>query len=213
MAEKRGRGKFRQKREKPEFDQQIVDLARVTRVTEGGKQLSFRVCIIIGDRKGRVGYGIAKGKDVQIAVGKAVLQAKKNMIRVPFVHETIPHRVEAKFKAAKVMIKPAPRGSGIISGGATRTILELAGLPNASSKMVGKTNNKVTNVKATFAALQSFLPAALEKAAKAQKAVKKSPVETKQASSPANDTKKKPAKKAVPKKKATKKEPATKAAK
>ncbi len=161
----KGRGKFRKKREKPEFDQQIVDLARVTRVTKGGKQLNFRVCIVIGDRKGRVGYGIAKGADVQIAVGKAVNQAKKNMIRVPFVKETIPHRVEAKFKAAKVMLKPAPKGSGVIAGGATRVILELAGVPNASAKTLGKTNNKVTNVRATFDALQSFLPAAHKRAA------------------------------------------------
>ena len=157
----KGRGKFKQKREKPEFDQQIVDLARVTRVTEGGKQLSFRVCIIIGNRKGRVGYGVAKGKDVQIAVEKAVRQAKKNIIDIPFVNGTIPHRVEAKFKAAKVMIKPAPKGSGIIAGGATRLILDMAGLPNASSKMLGKTTNKLTNVLATFKALQSFLPKAI----------------------------------------------------
>jgi small subunit ribosomal protein S5 len=165
MAQGRpGRGKFRKKREKPEFDQQIVDLARVTRVTKGGKQLNFRVCIVIGDRKGRVGFGIAKGADVQIAVGKAVNQAKKNMIRVPLVKETVPHRVESKFKAAKIMIKPAPKGSGVIAGGATRVILELAGVPNASAKTLGKTNNKVTNVHATFKALQSFLPAAKHRA-------------------------------------------------
>ena len=176
MDKKKSRGKFRRpKREKPEFDQQIVDLARVTRVTKGGKQLSFRVCILIGDRKGRVGYGLAKGKDVQGAVEKAVRQAKKNMIRVPLKNDTIPHRVEAKFKAAKVMIKPAPRGSGIIAGGAVRTILELAGVPNASSKMVGKTNNKVSNVKATFDALQSFL-------AKAQAAAEKPKTEKKEVS-------------------------------
>lgn len=167
MAERKGQGRQgRFKKEKPEFDQHIVDLARVTRVTEGGKQLNFRVCIILGDRKGRVGYGIAKGGDVQIAVSKAVTQAKKNIIKIPIVHDTIPHRVEAKYKAAKIMMKPAPRGSGIIAGGATRAILELAGLPNASSKMLGKTSNKVTNVKATFKALQSFLPGAVLNAKK-----------------------------------------------
>lgn len=143
-------------REKPEFDQSIVDLARVTRVTKGGKQMSFRACVLIGDRKGRVGYGVDKGKDVQIAVEKAVRQAKKNMILVPLIRETIPHRVEAKFKAAKVMIKPAPKGSGIIAGSSIRTVLELAGVPNASAKMLGKTGNKITNVKATFQALTSF---------------------------------------------------------
>ena len=161
MQQRKGR-KFRRQREKPEFDQQIIDLARVTRVTEGGKQLSFRVCIIIGDRKGRVGYGVAKGKDVQIAVEKAVTQAKKNLITIPLVNDTIPHKVLAKFKAAKIMIKPAPQGSGIIAGGATRSILDLAGVPNASAKTLGKTNNKLTNTMATFAALNSFLPQAVQ---------------------------------------------------
>lgn len=158
MDKRKGREKSKFKRERPEFDQQIVDLARVTRVTKGGKQLSFRACVVIGDRKGRVGYGIKKGKDVQIAVDKAVNQAKKNMIKVPLTNETVPHRVEAKYKAGKVMIKPAPRGSGIIAGSSVRVVLDLAGVPNASAKIMGKTNNKVTNVKAIFSALQSFKP-------------------------------------------------------
>ncbi|MFH1286495.1 MAG: 30S ribosomal protein S5 [Candidatus Magasanikbacteria bacterium] len=157
------RGKFKRK-EKPEFDQQIVDLARVTRVTKGGKQLSFRAGVVIGDRNGRVGHGVQKGKDVQIAVEKAVKQAKKNMILVPRVNGTILHRVLAKYKAAKVMIKPAPRGSGIIAGSVIRTVLEMAGVKNASAKMLGKTNNKINNVKATFEALQSFNIKALDSA-------------------------------------------------
>jgi len=152
----KGKGKPKFKREKPEFDQQIADLARVTRVTKGGKQLSFRATVLIGDRRGRVGYGIAKGKDVQIAVEKSVNQAKKQMINVPLRKETIPHRVEAKVKAARVMMKPAPKGSGVIAGGAVRTVLEMAGVPNVSAKMTGKTNNKMNNIKAAFAALQSF---------------------------------------------------------
>jgi len=152
---KRKRGP-RAPKEKPEFDQQIVDLARVTRVTKGGKQMSFRCCVLIGDRKGRVGYGIQKGKDVQIAVEKAVRQAKKRMITVPLIKETLPHAVHAKFKAADVLLKPAPKGSGIIAGSVIRTVLEMAGVPNASSKMLGKTNNKINNIKATFEALQSF---------------------------------------------------------
>ncbi|MBU0661531.1 30S ribosomal protein S5 [Patescibacteria group bacterium] len=198
----KGRGKFKQKKEKPEFDQQIVDLARVTRVTEGGKQLSFRVCIIIGNRKGRVGYGVAKGKDVQIAVEKAVRQASKNIMTIPLVEETVPHRVEAKFKAAKVMIQPAPKGSGIIAGGATRIILEMAGVPNASSKSLGKTTNKLTNVLATFKALQSFLPAAV-KAAQVREA---NAADKKSVRNVVAETEKKEAKKEVsPKKKVVKK--------
>lgn len=160
------RGERGAPKEKPEFDQMIVDLARVTRVTKGGKQLSFRACVLIGDRRGRVGYGLDKGKDVQIAVDKAVRQAKKHLIKVPLMWETIPHRVEAKVKAARIMLKPAPRGSGIIAGSSIRSVLELAGVPNASAKMLGKSNNKITNVLATFKALQSFKPEAIERGRK-----------------------------------------------
>lgn len=142
--------------EKSEFDQVTLDLARVTRVTKGGKHLSFRALIILGDRHGRVAFGVAKGKDVQLGIEKAVRQAKKNMIRVPIVNETIPHAVVYKFKAACVMLKPAPKGSGIIAGGASRVVLELAGIPNVSSKILGTTKNKIAIVKATFEALKGF---------------------------------------------------------
>ena len=143
-------------REKPEFDQYVLDLSSVTRVTKGGKHLSFRACVILGDRHGRVGFGLAKGKDVQIGVEKAVHQAKKHMINVPIINETVPHPITYKFKSATIFLKPAPKGSGIIAGGAVRAMLELAGIPNVSSKILGKTKNKVTIVKATFNALQMF---------------------------------------------------------
>jgi small subunit ribosomal protein S5 len=162
--EHKSKSREKKEREPQEFEQQIVDLARVTRVTKGGKQLSFRATLVIGDKKGRVGYGTEKGGDVQIAVEKALRKAKKNLITVPIVNETIPHQVLAKFKAGKILMKPAPKGSGIIAGSAVRTVLELAGVPNASAKMVGKTNNKITNVKAAFDALSMFLPEAVEKA-------------------------------------------------
>ncbi len=165
------KGKSRKfKREKPEFDQQIVDLSRVTRVTAGGKQLSFRALLIIGDRKGRVGYGLEKGKDVQIAVNKAYNHAKKNMITIPIVYDTLPHKVTAKFKAAKVMVKPAPAGSGIIAGSVIRTVLELGGVPNASARVIGRANNKITNVKALFVALQSFKKEAINRKPKTKTA-------------------------------------------
>ncbi len=144
--------------EKSEFDSIILDLARVTRVTEGGKHLSFRACVVVGDKKGRVGMGLDKGKDVQIGVEKATRQAKKNLITVPIVNNTIAHQVFCKFKAAYVMIKPAPNGSGIIAGGPVRAILELAGVPNASSKILGKTKNKIVLAQATLGALSSLLP-------------------------------------------------------
>ena len=147
-------------REKPEFDQYVLDLSRVTRVTKGGKHMSFRACVILGDRRGRVGFGLAKGKDVQLGVEKAVHQAKKHMITVPLVNETIPHAITYKYKAATIFLKPAPQGSGIIAGGAVRAMLELAGVKNVSSKILGKTKNKVTIVKATFSALQLFIKGA-----------------------------------------------------
>lgn len=146
----------RRDQEKKEFDQAILDIARVTRVTKGGKHMSFRICVVLGDRHGRVGYGIAKGKDVQLGVEKAVRQANKRIIRVPIVKETIPHAVLVKFKAASVLLKPAPKGSGIIAGGAARTVFEMAGIPNISAKLLGTTKNKIAVVKATFEALQSF---------------------------------------------------------
>lgn len=161
--------------EKSEFDQAILDLARVTRVTQGGKHLSFRAGVVLGDRHGRVGMGLAKGKDVQVGVDKAMRQAKKHMIKVPIVNETIPHAVITKFKAATVMLKPAPKGSGIIAGGAVRVILELAGIPNVSSKILGRTKNKIVVAKATFQALSSFkikeAPAVTPKAVEVKPAV------------------------------------------
>lgn len=197
----KGKGKPKFKKEKPEFDQQIVDLARVTRVTKGGKQLSFRATVVIGDRKGRVGFGIDKGKDVQIAVEKAVNQAKKSIIHVPTNGVSIPHRVDAKFKAAKVMIKPAPAGSGIIAGGSVRTVLELAGVPNASAKMISKTTNKVTNVKATFEALSAFKPVAIDRLKKAKEKLAEKKTDDKKSEMPKKNTDTKPVKKVVNNKK------------
>jgi len=149
----RGRGRYA---EKKEFDQRILDLARVTRVTKGGKRMRFRACVIIGDRKGRVGYGVAKGADVAASVNKAVTQAKKRLITVPLQNGTIPHAAYQKFSAASILIKPAPRGTGIKAGGAVRVVLELAGVPNAVAKILGS-NNKINNAKAAMKALQQLM--------------------------------------------------------
>ena len=143
------------RREESEFDQVIIDIARVTRVMAGGKRMRFRVCLAIGDRKGRVGSAIAKGADVAIAVNKAFTKAKKNVINVPIINETVPHRVDVKLGAAKLLIKPAPKGTGIIAGGAVRVILDLAGVSNVVAKILG-TNNKINNVKATMKALSTL---------------------------------------------------------
>jgi small subunit ribosomal protein S5 len=140
-------------RPEQEFEQKLVDLARVTRVMAGGKRMRFRACVVLGDRKGRVGYGVAKGTDVQIAIGKAVDQAKKRIIKIDSEKGTVPHQVNVKYGAAKVLLKPAPKGSGVIAGGAVRIVLQLAGIQNVVSKMLGSAN-KISNVKATFLALK-----------------------------------------------------------
>ncbi len=135
--------------EKPEFEQKLVDLARVTRVTKGGKRLSFRALVVIGDRKGRVGYGLAKGKDVTLAVSKAVEDAKKKLIKLTLTKGTIPHTVKEKFKAAKILLKPAPPGTGVRAGGSMRVVLNLAGVENVVGKMLGS-KNKINNVRCTY---------------------------------------------------------------
>lgn len=142
-------------KEAREFDQQIIDIARVTRVVAGGKRMRFRACVVIGDRKGRIGYAIAKGADVSLAVTKAVTAAKKRLITIPIVDETIPHEVKMKFSAAQIFIKPAPAGTGVIAGGPLRAMFDVAGIRNVVSKMQGS-RNKINNVKAVYLALQSL---------------------------------------------------------
>ncbi|MDO9399248.1 MAG: 30S ribosomal protein S5 [bacterium] len=146
-----GRGEEKQ----DEFEQKVIDLARVTRVMAGGKRMRFRACIAIGNRKGRVAIGLAKGADVTIAVTKAVNKAKKNFVDVPIVNDTIPHEIRQKYGAAKILFRPAKMGRGIIAGGAVRIILELVGIKNVTSKILG-TNNKMNNVKCTILALQNL---------------------------------------------------------
>lgn len=152
---KGGKRQDREKKEPREFDQKILDLARVTRVTAGGKRMSFRCALVIGDRKGKVGIGVAKGADVQIAVDKAYRQAKKNLIIVPIVNETLPHATTYKSGSAIVMLKPAPKGSGLKAGGAMRVILEYAGVPNAVSKILNS-NNKINIAQATIEAIKTL---------------------------------------------------------
>src|SRR3989344_4609724 len=149
----------------PELDQQIVDLARVTRVMAGGKRMRFRACVVIGDKKGRVGWAVAKGADVTIAVNKANTKAKKRMIKGKFTDDTIPHQVTAKFGAAQVLLKPAVRGTGIIAGGSVRSVLELLGIPNVYGKILVRTGNKIKNVQAAFKALPWFKDPVKEEAA------------------------------------------------
>ena len=155
---------IRQKRGQPQnINQQkddmqsvILDLTRVTRVQRGGKRLRFRICVGIGDKKGKVGVGIAKGSDVSIAVEKATRQARKNPIQIPITESgSIPHLINFKHKAAHLLFKPAPAGTGIKAGGIIRILCDLAGLQNISAKILG-TNNNVSNARATIKAFQQF---------------------------------------------------------
>lgn len=148
----RARGKTQEVRE---FEQKILDLARVTRVTSGGKRMSFRCALVIGDKKGRVGLGVAKGGDVQIAVDKAYRQAKKNVLTVPMVHETIPHPISIKYGSAMILLKPAPKGTGLKSGGAVRIVLEYAGVPNVVSRVLNS-SNKINLARATLQAIRQL---------------------------------------------------------
>lgn len=154
-GQSRGRRPRSNRREQQEFDQRLVEIARVTRVMAGGKRMRFRACVVIGDRMGRVGMGVKKGADVTAAVEKAVTAAKKTMIRVPLVEGTIPHPITMKEGGAVVLLKPAPQGQGVIAGGPIRMVMELAGVKNISSKMMGS-NNKIGNVRATIKALASL---------------------------------------------------------
>lgn len=155
MNEKKQFGRKSGGRKPRDFDQTLVDVARVARVVKGGKRFRFRATIVIGDHKGKVGLGVAKGPDVTTAITKAVNQAKKNSIIVPLVNETIPHEIKYKYSGAVVLLKPARPGTGIIAGGGVRAVAELAGIKNLLSKMLGSAN-KINNIRATLLALESI---------------------------------------------------------
>lgn len=142
---------------KDEFKEKVLDLRRVTRVVAGGKRFRFRATIVIGDEKGRVGIGIAKGVDVVQSIEKAKTAAKKNILTIQLKdNRTINHEVLAKYSAAKVLIKPASVGHGLRAGGAVRFVLSLAGIKDATSKCLGRTPNKLTNALATMEALKKL---------------------------------------------------------
>lgn len=153
MAEQTRKFRHREK-EKSEFDQKVLDVARVTRVVAGGRRFRFRIVVAIGNRKGKVGIGIAKAQDVTTGVEKAVFDAKKNLIQVPIKEGSIPHEVLVKFGAAKILLKPAKRGKGMVAGGVVRVICDLAGIENLSSKVVSRSTNKLNNALATIEALK-----------------------------------------------------------
>ena len=158
MIKRTFENKSRQWSEKPkdEFDSKLLDLARVTRVSAGGRRFRFRAVIVVGNKTGKVGVGVAKGIDVAQAVEKATRLAKKNLIEVPIIEETIPHEVFAKFGAARVLLKPKRKGRGMVAGGTVRILCRLAGIKNISSKILGRTGNKLNNAMATIEALKKL---------------------------------------------------------
>lgn len=151
-GDRRG-GPKREPKPKPEFDQKIVDIRRVTRVTSGGRKFSFAVAVIAGDKKGRVGFGTGKGLDTAAAVDKAYRKAKKNLIRIPLTKDgMIPHEVSAKFSSARVELRPAP-GKGIVAGSSVRDVVEIAGIKDIIGKLRSGTKNKMNNAQAAIMAL------------------------------------------------------------
>ena len=147
--------KFSERRERPEYDQKLLDLARVTRVVKGGRRFRFRATLVIGNRKGRVGVGVAKGADVSDAIKKAFNNAKKNMISIKMHQSTIPYEMSYKLGSARIILKPAKAGRGVIAGGAIRAVVDLAGIKDIVSKSLG-TSNKLNVARAVVAALSTF---------------------------------------------------------
>ncbi len=144
--------------EEKQFDERTLHIDRVARVVKGGRRFRFRALVVVGDRKNKVGIGMAKGADVTAAVTKATEVAKKNFTTISLYKGTLPHEVEAKVSGAHILLKPASAGTGLIAGGAVRTILEVAGVKNALSKSLGS-SNKANTAYATLEALDSLVPA------------------------------------------------------
>ncbi len=150
------RGGRREERVRSEFDQKIISIRRVTRVMAGGRRFSFSVAMVIGNKKGKVGVGIGKAGDTQLAIEKAARSAKKNHITVPLnKHQHIPHDVSAKYAASEVMIMPAP-GRGLVAGSSVRTVLELAGVKDVTAKIFSRSKNKLNNAQAAIDALKKL---------------------------------------------------------
>lgn len=165
VGDKRGSGgrrpggkKFgkRGERPKPEFDQKIVSIRRVTRVVAGGRRFSFSVAMVTGDKKGSVGVGIGKASDTALAIEKAFRDAKRSMVTIKRTEDgSIPYDVEAKYTSSHVLLRPA-KGKGLVAGSSVRTVLELAGIKDVSGKLLSRSKNQLNNARATIEALKQF---------------------------------------------------------
>jgi len=150
------RAPFRNIVKNSDFDQLIAGIRRVTRVTAGGKHMSFSVTMLLGNNKGKIGIGTAKGDDVPKAIDKAKKEATRNMITVPIINNTVPYEVEAKHCASRILVKPAKEGKGVIAGGVVRDIMLLAGIKNVTCKTLSGSHSPINNGKAAIAALEKI---------------------------------------------------------
>ena len=148
--------KIEKEKLKEEFESKLLDLARISHTRAGGRKMRFRAAIITGNKNGKVGFGVAKGADVAMAVEKATRLSKKYLIDVFIVEGTIPYEVCAKVGAARVLLRPQRKGRGLVVGGTVRMVCALAGIKNISSKVLGRTGNKINNARATIEALQKL---------------------------------------------------------
>jgi small subunit ribosomal protein S5 len=154
--DRRPRRGARPERTKPEFDQKIISIRRVTRVMAGGRRFSFSVAMVCGDKRGKVGVGIGKAGDTQLAIEKAVRDAKKHMITIPMNKDShLPHDVHVKYASSEVMIMPAP-GRGLVAGSSVRTVLELGGVKDVTAKIFSRSKNKLNNARAAVEALKQL---------------------------------------------------------
>ena len=164
--------------ETSEFEEKVVQVSRVSKKTKGGNKVGFSVLVVVGDRQGLVGVGLGKGPDVLSSIKKAIRRAKKHMIKIPLKNGTIPFATEIKLGAARLILKPAPEGTGVIAGGSVRAVVEVAGVRNIVSKILGS-SNKASNVYATFTALKQINQIAGLKNIKLSSEQKSQPVDSK----------------------------------
>ncbi|VEU58806.1 30S ribosomal protein S5 [Mycoplasmopsis gallinacea] len=138
-----------------EYSEKVIDIARVTKVVKGGRRFSFSAFVVVGNKKGSVGYGHGKANEVPDAIKKAIKDAQNNLVEVPVLNGTVPHETRAKFLSSKVMLKPAPKGKGLIASGTVRAVVELAGYSDIVTKTYGS-RSKANTVKAAVKALQEL---------------------------------------------------------
>jgi len=157
-------------REENPYDERVLFIRRISKKTTGGNYITFSALVVVGDRKGKVGIGLGRGREVPPAIQKGITQAKRNMIQFPLFNETLPHEIKIKYKSSRLILKPAPPGTGLKVGGVVRAVLDVAGVNNASGKIVG-TRNQITNAYAIMEAIKQLKPRIVKETVKKEKKV------------------------------------------